>query len=212
MLCSDLLADFSDVIEHGFGNRNDFDLLVSDKNTVIMKQVHGNDINIIKSNFDVKECDSLVTQVKNIKLCVKTADCIPILLYDSRKKVVAAVHCGRAGLEKHILTKTISAMEEEYNTDSDDIIAVLGPAVSEKHYSVDKKTFNRFVECTEVKQTGCKINLKAAAEYELLQNGISKKNIDDIEICTFEDIKFNSYRRDKTDQRQISFIALKNNG
>ncbi len=212
MIRSTLLTDFNDVIEHGFGNKDNGEFFDNLRNKIFMTQIHSNRVSIIEDDTEPGECDSLVSIESEIALCVKTADCIPVLMFDPAGLVIAAVHCGRKGLEKHIITNTISIMKENFNSNPEDIRVVLGPAISKDHYEVDSETYDMFVSNTYGSQTGCWLDLKHSAVRESVNAGILKKHIDNMEICTFEDNRFNSYRRDKTNQRQISYIALKNIG
>ena len=212
MLFSEILSEFSDAIEHGFGSKFDSDNIRSKNHTVFMNQVHGNCVRIITNESKIEECDSIITQKSCCILCVRTADCIPVLIFDPVKKIAAAVHSGRAGLEKRVISHTLNVMKSEFYCTPEDIRVALGPAISGSRYQVDTETFNNFIEKTKTVQIGDTLDLKAAAFRELREGNVLVEHIDDIKVCTYNNDDFNSYRRNKTAQRQISFIALRSNG
>ena len=71
--------------------------------------------------------DALITNVPGLGLAVQTADCIPVLIADFRKMVVAAVHAGRKGVAGGVLPATIVRMRKEYGCDPVDMRAALRP-------------------------------------------------------------------------------------
>ena len=84
------------------------------KRLVHMNQVHGDKIINIDKEYNFNEiptCDALITQEKETPLMVMVADCNPILIYDPKKEVIAAIHAGRAGVFSNILSKTIRSRE-----------------------------------------------------------------------------------------------------
>lgn len=76
------------------------------------------------------ECDALITNEEGVALCVFTADCTPILLYDRRSGAVGAVHAGWRGTALGIAAKAVSAMAEEFGTDPADLTAAIGPNIA----------------------------------------------------------------------------------
>ena len=68
---------------------------------------------------------------------------MPILFADKSKRIVAAIHCGRRGLEKKIIKNLIEILEKE-GSSRNDLLVAIGPSISKDHYLVDKKTFKEF--------------------------------------------------------------------
>ena len=82
-------------------------LNINIKNLIYMDQIHSNFIKIVNNSLINKNesCDALITDKKEIALMVMVADCIPILMYDNTKRVVAAIHAGRNGTFQEIAKK-----------------------------------------------------------------------------------------------------------
>ena len=137
------------------------------ENFVFAKQVHGAKVKVITSRSrELPIADALITNIPRICLCIFVADCAPILFYDPVKKSVGICHAGFKGTEKLIAIKTIEALEKNFNSNSKDIIAGIGPSIGPCHYE--------------------KIDLWEANIQQLLKAGILEKNIEVSKICTFE--------------------------
>lgn len=179
-----------------------------------LKQIHS-DI-IAQYNGEINEGDSIITNLKNIALGVFTADCVPILLYDEEKEVIAAVHSGWKGTEQNILGKTIDNMIKNYNCEEENIVAFIGPHIQKCCYEVSKELIDLFSEIEIYKNILINderhLDLNACIIAALKEKGIKVKNIYNTKICTCCDSKvgFHSYRRDKENAgRLISIITLK---
>jgi YfiH family protein len=121
-----------------------------------MEQTHSDDFaEVSEENFlpeirvvTIPKVDAVITTKKNILLSVKTADCLPILIYwenglGSNSSGVAAIHSGRAGTEKKILTKVLLHLKNKYQvgkTEGDKLTVWLGPAICKNCYQIDRKT------------------------------------------------------------------------
>ena len=79
---------------------------------------------------ELQETDALVTNRPGICLCVQTADCVPILLFDPKQKVVAAIHAGWRGTVKKIAGESIEKMKTGYHSRAENIFAAVGPSIS----------------------------------------------------------------------------------
>ncbi len=116
-----------------------------DKLTTV-NQIHGDEIITITNNLagaghDIKpspagNADALITNLPQVPIMVLTADCVPILLLDPLKKVIAAIHAGWRGTVAGIAAKTVDAMQAQFGTDPSDIIAAIGPSIGPCCYEV----------------------------------------------------------------------------
>ena len=88
--------------------------------------------------------DVYVTTLKGVAIGVRTADCVPVLLYDPVKKVVAAVHAGWKGTVLHISEKTVEMMIIKYGFHVEDIRALLGPSSGPDSFQVGPEVVERF--------------------------------------------------------------------
>ena len=176
------------------------------------------------------DADGLVGNKCSQNLWVYTADCMPIFFADKRKRKVAALHCGRKGLEKNII-KNLVKIFDNIGTSKDDLLVAIGPAISKEHYLVDKKTLKEFYSKSENERITVNLNstekglyfndsnykkeqslnqldLKKFAYKQLLNENIPNTNIDISNLCTYKlKNEFNSWRRNKTISRQWNLIC-----
>lgn len=90
--------------------------------------------------------DALMTDTPGLCIGVSTADCVPVLLYDPVRRVVAAVHAGWRGTVKHIVSKTVAMMQSHYGTNPSDIYAGIGPSISQLKFEVGEEVTQAFSE------------------------------------------------------------------
>lgn len=88
--------------------------------------------------------DALVTNVPDVCIAVSTADCVPVLLYAPDRKVVAAVHAGWRGTVLHIARKAASLMIEAYDCDPTQLVAGIGPSISQAAFEVGEEVVKAF--------------------------------------------------------------------
>lgn len=184
-----------------------------------MRQIHSDTIVIVDETCTFErppECDALITDLIERPLMVMTADCTPILLFDPIKRIVAAIHAGRAGAFQDIVTKTITKMQEHFACDPVDIIAVLGPSIGSCCYEVD----NKIEEEASSRGLGLAIkkesdryflDVNAILKKQLSEVGILPTNLEEVDLCSscHNDILF-SYRADgKRTGRMAGIIGLK---
>lgn len=156
----------------------------------------------------IPHADALITTESNLFLTVKTADCIPILIYEKNGQAIAAVHAGRMGVQMNIVGMTIKAMCIIHRCQPENLMVEMGPAICAEHYPVDEVSFNEFVIATKVEQTFPNLDLKRVIRKQLSAMRIPDGNISNLDICTFEDEDYFSYREDGTEQRQIAIIGI----
>ncbi len=187
-------------------NRNLLQKRLGAKKLIFMDQIHGNDVEIVDFNSEILTCDAIITKKKNLALCVMVADCIPLLLYDKKEKVIAAIHAGRAGVFSKIAQKCIEKMQENFNSKPNNMIAYIGPHIKKCCYEVsgevleDAKTkYPDFVFQNH-------LDISGILHHQLESLHV---NIKDVSSCTSCDKRFYSYRRDGITGRQVGVIMLK---
>ena len=148
---------------------------------------------------------------------------MPILFADKRKRCVAAIHCGRRGLEIKIIKNLIKIFYDN-GCSKEDLLVAIGPSISKKNYLLDYKTLQNFykqtshkelISCSEderilskLKKDDFLLDLKKYAYIQLLNENIPNSNIDISNLCTFQsDYEFYSWRRSKSPLRQWNFIS-----
>ena len=117
---------------------------VSRRKLILMHQTHSNKvIEINKKNMKKKIiADAIITKERGVALGVVTADCVPILLFDYKNKIVGCIHAGWKGAFSGILKKTIDKFKSLGS--SNQIFASIGPCIGYKSYEVDIKFFKKF--------------------------------------------------------------------
>lgn len=193
-----------------------------EKSFVFPRQTHSDRITVVNSgNFanTIDETDALITNEKGLFVCVQTADCVPVLLFDPVKMVVAAVHAGWKGTISKIAGKTVAKMVDSFGCNPTDIVAGIGPSIHMHAYEVGPEV----VEAVEANFVNSPALLKPsmnaghayfdlweANQTVLLEAGIREENIEVIGLCSFEHADlFYSARREGSDTgRMVSGIRL----
>ena len=104
---------------------------------VTLRQCHSDVIHAVKAPPAERVAgDALLTSTPGLLLAVRTADCLPILLADPRRRAVAVVHAGWRGTLARITQKTLGRMKMEFGTRAGDVVAALGPAIGGCCYEV----------------------------------------------------------------------------
>ena len=112
---------------------------------ITTRQVHSDVIHVVRSaNPGPLVGDGLITQLPGIALGILTADCFPVLLADTRNKVVGAFHCGWRPTKKRIVEKALGIMRYEFGTRPEDIHAALGPGIQSCCYEVGEELREQF--------------------------------------------------------------------
>ena len=214
-------------IKYGFSIKNDY---ISDShsenlkrfatkldfhgNIAYVNQIHSTNLvnitgpNVLPVNEDA---DALMTTKKDIMLAVKTADCVPILFYNPKANVIAAVHSGWRGTASKIALKTLDSMYKTYNAEPKATYALLGPSIASCCYEVGEDLIQKFKYIDlafSTRRNKIYFDLKLVIKTDLLSFGI--KDIQDLEQCTScEKDLFHSYRRDNNQKRNYAVIVLK---
>jgi YfiH family protein len=95
---------------------------------VYMNQIHSANIIVVDENSPklVDNCDSIITRSKNLPLMVMVADCIPILMFDDKKGIIAAIHAGRNSTFLEISKKTAEVFIEKFSSNPENLNARRG--------------------------------------------------------------------------------------
>lgn len=175
------------------------------KNLYTVHQVHSSEvITITKEEKDTKhlKADAIVTNLSNVLLGIKTADCVPILFYDPQANIIGAAHSGWKGAISGIIDNTLLSMQN-LGASISNIICAIGPCIQQISYEVDNNFYTNFVTHNPTnrqyfipsKNTNhFMFNLPAYCANRLENLGI--QNIDNLTIDTYSnpDMLF-SYRR-----------------
>ncbi len=169
----------------------------------LLNQIHSNKFVYIDEKYQFKskpKVDAVITNLKNLPIAILTADCVPILICDSQKKIIAAIHAGWKGAYKGIVDRVIKFMIKK-GSKPQNITAVIGPSISIDKYEVQNNFKNKFLKKDrrnkiffKIKRKKLYFDLSNYVKYILLKNKIKK--IEKIKIDTFDfRNKFFSARR-----------------
>jgi YfiH family protein len=174
-------------------------------NLFFTDQIHSDKIFIIESEKDLEKhpkADGIVTNLKNIILGISTADCTPILFYDKKRKVIGACHAGWKGAYSDLIKNLIDIMINKYSCDTQNIKVSIGPNIKQSSYQVQKDFYKKWIKnsCDFDKFFNHKDNqyyfdLTGAAIHQLIKNNIQLNNIENINMDTFLNEDYFSYRR-----------------
>lgn len=182
---------------------------------VLLHQKHGDRILVLKGSQvpDLQDlaCDAILTNSPGWVLGIKTADCLPILVADRAKRIVAAIHAGRQGTALQIARKAIQRMGAEFGSAPTDLWIAMGPSIGRCCYEIDEKVFYRGWERFAVPKGQGKwmLDLSAINTDQMKQEGVPESHISRVDLCTrcHPDLFF-SYRGEGTTGRQLSFIGI----
>ena len=189
-------------------------------------QVHGDRIAVIDrpdlTRADLEGYDAFICKLPGVAIGVRTADYVPILLYDPVQRVVAAVHSGWKGTVLKIAQKTIGLMKSDFGCLPKELRAVIGPAIGPDSFQVGQEVVEKFEEAgfpmSQVwsdrgagdgspMSGGHHIDLFKANKWILEESGV--RDIQVFDIDTFTDTSFFSARREGTAcGRNINAIKL----
>ena len=197
-------------------------LNIEKKPIITLNQIHSNKVVCFNNQDEVKNKmigDAIITKLKNIGIGILTADCVPILFYDPKKKIIACVHAGWKGTLSGIIENTMEKFLETKSS-ARDLVVAIGPCINHHHYEVGYDLYKKFlyqnknngqffVISNEKKYL---FNIRSYINAKLIRLGI--KNIEHIKMDTFSDKEnFFSYRRSKKNDekdygRCISVIIM----
>tara|TARA_B100000953_G_scaffold242347_1_gene204058 strand:- start:231 stop:992 length:762 start_codon:yes stop_codon:yes gene_type:complete len=166
----------------------------SSKNLILLNQIHSSKFYFINKNYKFKKKklngDALITNVKKIALGVVVADCVPVLIYDKNLKIISAIHAGWKSVYKEIIKKVVKFLIKK-GSNTKNLVAVIGPSISEKSYEVQKDFKGKFLKKDKQSKFFFKIRknktyfgLNKYVYYHLKKLGI--KNLEIIKKNTFD--------------------------
>ena len=120
-------------------------MMVKEKKLILMHQTHSDKVVEITNNNYRKKIfsDAMFTKKRGLALCVLTADCVPILIFNKKNNIIGCVHAGWKGAFSGIIEKTIKKLRKEGSVEK--IFASVGPCIGTNNYEVDLKFYKKFL-------------------------------------------------------------------
>ncbi len=232
--CSlNLATHVGDRAEHVLKNRDrlarSFD--ITKENFFYAQQEHSDKVFLIKDceSFHCNNnlagtippiSDALITDYKGVCLLIFVADCVPILLFDCRKKVIGLVHAGWKGTVNLISQKTVQLMQLHYECRVEDIICAIGPSIGPCCYEVGNEVIDKVRESfpeglnliySPICSNKYFFDLWQANKMQLLCCGILEEHIEIASLCTscHSDLFFSSRKEHKHTGRFAAGIMLR---
>ena len=187
---------------------------------ILLNQIHSNKIIHVKKIIKKKLTgDGLITDQKGIALGILTADCIPILIYDNKLKIIAAVHAGWKGIYRNIISNVIKFFLKN-GSQTKHLSAVIGPCITVKSYKIQKDFKKKFIKKDKnskfffkKRKNNTYFSLNNYVYYQLKKLGI--KNLDIINKNTFDpknnffSSRLSIHNKENDYGRNISIIMIK---
>ena len=198
-------------------------LAVTPEHFLTAYQIHSADVIVAERPWPAEErprVDAIVTRIPGLAIGISTADCGPVLLADAQARVIGAAHAGWRGALTGVLESVLEAMER-LGARRPNIVAALGPMISQKNYEVGADLMQRFIGAAadnarffvpSSRPDHAQFDLPGYIVDRLQRAGLGR--VENVALCTYEDdLRFYSYRRTthrgKPDYgRHISAIAL----
>lgn len=187
---------------------------VREDRIISIRQVHGDSILVIDASSDEgtveaagQDGDAVVTNDPGVVLTVRTADCLPILIWDAEKNAVGAIHAGWRGSLKAVASKAVSSLQAAFGSRPRDLRVGIGPAAGPCCYEVDRpvlellrERFDFWRDVVREKGNGKgMLDLPGLNVRQLVGAGVSPDRIEAADACTVcHSERFYSFRRDGT--------------
>lgn len=174
------------------------------------EQVHGNTVRIVSTYPSYKEktedfeaTDGIVTNLSDLAIGVLMADCVPVLMFDPKNQVIAAIHVGWRGAVNQIIPEAVTAMKHVYGTDPVHVLAGIGPSIGPDAFEIGNDVKQKWEHhlpdlhhVFHLKNGKLYLNLWKAVYEQCIKEGLIKEHIECGHICTYyNEHLFFSHRR-----------------
>lgn len=196
-------------LEHGFGDRDS----APPEGVRTVRQIHSAIVLDAAVAEEGDTADALVSDRPGMRVGIRTADCVPILLVDPTIRVVAAVHAGWRGSAGNIAAAAVNEFTARWNSRPENLRAAIGPSIGGCCYEVGAEVAHRFETWRpELKHASGPVHLDLPAINEAQLRATGVRNIWRSGECTFcVPGRFYSYRRERERAgRMVSFIGVQN--
>tara|TARA_B100000945_G_scaffold310905_1_gene303406 strand:- start:894 stop:1523 length:630 start_codon:yes stop_codon:yes gene_type:complete len=171
----------------------------------VPNQNHTSNVKFVTKPGEYQNVDGLVTSKQyNITLTIKVADCVPIYIYDPKTDYYGLVHSGWRGTKKHIIKNALKIFFDIANSNAKDIIIFIGPHIRDCCYEIDWDVAQHFSFLNKNnKKNKWLLSLEKEIIFDAVSVGILNNNIHTSNICTYESLDCESFRRDKEKSKRM---------
>ena len=165
---------------------------IEKKQLILMNQTHSNKVQIVenKNNLERVEADAMLTKNNELALCVLTADCAPILIYEKDKKVIGCIHAGWKGAINGVIENTLKKLNE-IGGNVKQLVVCIGPCISKKSYEVKEDFYSKFSNKSRDNDSFFLKNEKNSFNFDL--RGFIIKKLKDCGVSQIDNINFDSF-------------------
>lgn len=187
---------------------------VPEKNILMMQQVHGDEIVLV--NREPGEArpwhytaDAMVTTIPGICLVIRTADCVPVIIYDPEAGMMGAAHSGWRGTRADICGKMVDFMVQHGGCSPENMRAAILPAIGPDSYQVGPEFEDIFPNYVKKQDGSLYLDLWKIIEDSLLEHGIPGPNIISTRRCTLEESPLFFSHRNGDRGRNLNFAMIR---
>lgn len=181
------------------------------ENFFFLDQVHGSEVIRPQGNSQVFSGDGLISDKKKEVLLVRTADCLPLFFYQPKKNIIGVIHLGWKPAKAGIITAFIDKLKHVFDSDLKDAVLGIGPGLRRCCFEVGDEFlgFDYFKDFIETRDSKNYLDMVSFLKKAFVDRGFKEEGFLDSQICSICDQNFHSARRDKTQERTLSFIIQK---
>ena len=195
----------------------------------MVKQVHGREVVVIRGGSPVPdprpEADALISDVPDIAIAVRVADCVPLLMADRARGVVAAVHAGWRGTAARVAVAAVDALAREFGTKAMNLIVAIGPSIGACCYEVGSDLVDAFAKAGHERylidrwflspppargsseRSGLRLDVARANIDQLILAGVPEEQIYASGLCTAMHLDvLTSYRKEREKAGRIAGV------
>jgi YfiH family protein len=196
---------------------------------VTLTQIHGRSVVVVRHGVSTPrgrpEADVIVSNDPEVAIAVRAADCVPLLLADSKTGAVAAVHAGWRGTAASAAIAAVEALAREFNTRPEDLVAAVGPSIGPCCYEVGSELVDAFAAAGHARHlidrwfatpppprgsrepSPLRLDVAAANRDQLMLAGVAGENIHMSGLCTAMHLEvLTSFRAEKENAGRLAGV------
>ena len=165
---------------------------IKKSNLILMNQTHSNKVEVINKITNVARinCDAMLTKNNDIALCVLTADCVPILVFERNKKIIGCIHAGWKGAINGIIENFLKRIIE-MGGNLKELVVSIGPCIAKQSYEVKKDFYLEFIKRSHHNESFFSNNVGKTYNFDL--RGFVTKKFEEFGINEIENVFLDTF-------------------